>query len=40
MRRKSVWKKLLGVPRAVVEEVEVADDRSVVVAVRPRARER
>ena len=40
MRRRSVWKKLLGLQRAVVEDVEVADDGTVVVSVRPKARER
>ena len=40
MRRKSVWKKLFGLQRAVVEGVEVEDDGTVVVSVRPKARER
>ena len=40
MRRRSVWKKLFGLHRTVVEGVEVADDGTVVVSVRPKARER
>lgn len=40
MRRKSVWKKLLGLHRAVVEGVEVEGDGTVVVSVGPTARER
>lgn len=40
MRRNSVWKELLGLHRAVVEDVEVDDDGRVVVSVRPKARER
>ena len=40
MRRRSVWKKLLGLHRAVVEGVQVGDDGAVVVSVRPTARER
>jgi len=40
VRRRSVWKKLLGLGRAVVEDVELADDGALVVSVRPVARER
>ncbi len=40
MRRKSVWKKLLGLQRAVVEDVELTDAGALVVSVRPAARER
>lgn len=40
MRRRSVWKKLLGLQRAVVEEVELTDAGALVVSVRPAARER
>lgn len=39
MRSKRVWKRLLGLHRAVVEDVCVEDDGSVVVSVRPKARE-
>jgi transposase len=35
-----VWARLLGLSRAVVEDVWMTDDGEVVVAVRPRARER
>ena len=40
MRRRSVWKKLLGLRRAVVEDVELTDTGALVVSVRPAARER
>jgi transposase len=40
VRRRSVWKKLLGLQRAVVEDVELTDGGAVVVSVRPAARER
>jgi transposase len=41
VRRKSVWKKLLGLQRAVVEDVELIDSTgALVVSVRPAARER
>jgi transposase len=40
VRRRSVWKKLLGLQRAVVEDVELDDDGALVVSVRPAARER
>ncbi|MBW8060151.1 MAG: hypothetical protein FVQ78_07430 [Solirubrobacterales bacterium] len=40
MRTKRVWGRLLGLERAVVEEVEVGDQGQVVVTVRPRHRER
>ena len=39
MRRRSVWKKLLGLHRAVVEDVELTDSGALVVSVRPAARE-
>jgi transposase len=39
VRRRSVWKKLFGLRRAVVEDVELEEDGSLVVAVRPAARE-
>jgi transposase len=39
VRRRSVWKKLLGLHRAVVEDVELTDSGSLVVSVRPSARE-
>jgi transposase len=38
--KRSVWKKLLGLDRAVVEGVEVDPDGAVVVSVRPAWRER
>jgi transposase len=40
VRGRSVWKKLLSLHRAVVEGVRVSDDGTVVVSVRPKARER
>jgi transposase len=40
VRRRSVWKKLLGLQRAVVEDVELTDTGALVVSVRPAARER
>lgn len=40
MRRSSVWKKLLGLRRAVVEDVELTEKGALVVSVRPAARER
>jgi transposase len=39
VRRRSVWKKLFGLRRAVVEDVELEEDGSLVLAVRPAARE-
>ncbi len=39
MREQSVWKMLLGVERAVVEDVRV-ELGAIVVSVRPKARER
>lgn len=39
MRRRSVWKKLFGLGRAVVEDVWLDDDGSLVLAVRAIARE-
>ena len=35
-----VWKKLLGIERAVVEEVELEQSGALLVSVRPNARER
>jgi transposase len=40
VRRRSVWKKLLGLQRAVVEDVDLTDGGALVVSVRPAARER
>ena len=40
MRPFRVWKALLGLHRAVVEDVDVEADGTVVVSVRPNARER
>jgi transposase len=40
VRKRSVWKKLSGLRRAVVEGVELEEDGSLVLAVRPAARER
>jgi transposase len=40
VRRRSVWKKLFGLQRAVVEDVELERSGAVVVSVRPKARER
>ena len=40
MRKERVWARLLGLERAVVESVEIDDERQVVVAVRPHHRER
>lgn len=40
MREKRVWARLLGVEQAVIESVETDDRGQVVVAVRPRHRER
>ena len=39
MRGRRVWKKLLGLQRAVVEDAWLADDGALVVSVRPVARE-
>lgn len=39
MRKRSLWKKLFGLQRAVVEDVWLEDDRALVLAVRPVARE-
>ena len=39
VRRRSVWKKLFGLRRAVVEDVWLEEDGSLVLAVRPAARE-
>jgi transposase len=39
VRRRSVWKKLFGLRRTVVEDVEFEEDGSLVLAVRPAARE-
>jgi transposase len=40
VRKNRVWARLLGLERAVVESVEIDDEGQVVVAVRPRHRER
>jgi transposase len=40
VRARRVWKKLLGLQRAVVEDVELTDGGALVVSVRPAARER
>ena len=40
MRKKRVWGRLLGVELAVIEDVEIDDRGQVVVAVRPRYRDR
>jgi transposase len=40
VRRRSVWKKLVGLQRTVIEAVEAQDDGAVVVSVRAKARER
>jgi transposase len=40
VRRRRVWKTLLGLHRAVVEDIAVEGDGTVVVSVRPTARER
>jgi transposase len=40
VRRRSVWRKLFGLRRAVVEDVGLEEDGSLVLAVRPAARER
>ena len=40
MRKKRVWGRLLGVEQAVIEDVEIDDRGRVVVAVRPRYRDR
>jgi transposase len=40
MRRRSVWKKLFGLQRAVVEDVEFTDRGALVLSVRPAALER
>jgi transposase len=40
VRRRSVWKKLFDLQRAVVEDVELTDAGALVVSVRPAARER
>jgi transposase len=40
VRRRRVWKRLFGLRRAVVEDVELGEDGSLVLAVRPAARER
>jgi len=40
VRKKRVWGRLLGVEQAVIEDVEIDDRGRVVVAVRPRYRDR
>jgi transposase len=39
VRRRRVWARLLGIERAVVENVEIDPDGALVVSVRPKARE-
>ena len=40
MRATRVWARLLGLQRAVVEDVQIGDENEIVVAVRPSWRER
>ena len=40
MRLRRVWARLLGIERAVVEDVEIDPDGALIIAVRPKARER
>lgn len=40
MRQGRVWARLLGIERAVVEDVEIDRDGGLVISVRPKARER
>jgi transposase len=40
VRRARVWARLLGLQRAVVEDVRIGDDEEIVVAARPAWRER
>ena len=40
MRRTRVWARLLGIQRAVVEDVQIGDEGEIIVAVRPVWRER
>ncbi len=40
MRPLRIWKKLLGIERAVIEQVELEQGGALVVSVRPNARER
>ncbi len=40
MRRTRVWARLLGLQRAVVEDVSIGDEEEIVVSVRPSWRER
>lgn len=40
MRPFRVWKRLLGLQRAVIEEIELGEDGGLVISVRPKARER
>jgi len=40
VRARRVWKKLFGLQRAVVEDVELTDTGALVVSVRPAVRER
>jgi transposase len=39
VRQRRVWASLLGIDRAVVEEVRIDDDGALIVSVRPKARE-
>lgn len=40
MRKTRVWARLLGLQRAVVENMQIGDEGEIVVAARPRWRER
>ena len=40
MRQRRVWARLLGIERAVVEDVGIDVDGALIIAVRPKARER
>ena len=40
MRPFRVWKRLLGIHRAVIEDVQLEPDGALVVSLRPKARER
>jgi len=40
VRRTRVWARLLGIQRAIVEDVQIGGEGEIVVAVRPAWRER
>jgi hypothetical protein len=40
VRKTRVWARLLGLQRAVVEDVQIGDEEELVVAVRPTWRQR